>query len=370
MDPDVSIILPCRNEAEFIDSCLDSVLKQDLTGISLEVVVADGMSDDGTREKLARWEAGDERIRVVDNPGRIVPTGLNAALEVVRAPIVIRMDAHSIYPPQYVRNCMDALNRSGADNVGGLVITLPRGHHDGALMVQAVSTHPFGVGGARFRTGSPEGPADTVPFGCFRRDLFARVGLFDERLVRHQDYEFNARIRASGGRIWLDPKITLDYYNQGSVAGLLRQAFKAGRWNVFAWHLAPYSFRPRHGIPGAFLLFLVVGILLASVSRFFAISFAAVMALYLLLAIASSVGQAFKLGRPRLALKLPVVFFAYHVWYGAGLMKGALEVALGRTPYKSDALPWPDAPSARLKPSLHGQPTVPLRASEDLGRVR
>lgn len=246
MIPDVSIILPCRNEAAFIDACLASVLAQEIHGLTFELIVVDGMSEDGTRQKIEAWRERDARVRLVENPGRIVPTGLNVALAIARAPIVVRMDAHCTYPPDYVQSCVEALNRSGADNVGGVVITLPRGRSEGAILVQAVSTHRFGMGGAKFRSGAPEGPADTVPYGCFQRQLFEQIGFFDERLERHQDYEFNARIRASGRQVWLDPQIQINYYNQGTVGGLLKQAYGNGRWNTFAWNVAPYEIGRAH----------------------------------------------------------------------------------------------------------------------------
>lgn len=350
-EPDISIILPCRNEVKFIDACLDSVLNQRVDGYSLEVIVADGMSEDGTRKKLATWEERDARVKVVDNNARIIPAGLNLALAEARGAIVVRLDAHSTYPADYVQNCVNALSKSGADNVGGRVITFPRGTHEGALLVQAVSTHPFGVGGARYRTGALEGLADTVPFGCFRRDLIAKIGAFDERLVRHEDYEFNARIRASGGKIWLDPKIKVEYYNQSDVPGLLRQANLAGRWNVFAWYLAPYSFRARHVIPGVFLLFLVLGGAFALASASWAIVFAAILAVYSTLAVMAAVEQAQRVKRLGLAWKLPFVFFAYHVSYGAGLVSGLFKVLTGRAPVDRMDLPWAGAPATRLRPS-------------------
>jgi len=308
------------------------------------VIVADGMSEDGTRRKLAEWRARDSRMQVLDNVRRIAPAGLNAALKVARGSIIVRMDAHSIYPANYVQNCVNTLRRTKADNVGGVVKTMPRNEADGALIVQAVSSHWFGVGGSKYRLEPMEGPADTVPFGCFPRGLFDRIGYFDERLVRHQDYEFNARIRKCGGQVWLDPKIQLQYFNQESVRGLLQQAYLAGRWNIFAWNLAPYAFNVRHVVPGIFLMFLVAGMIAAMMSGTTATLYFAIFALYLALAVIAAVGQARKLARPRLAVKLPFAFFAYHVTYGMGLWSGLVAVVTGRVPYKVNALPWEGAP--------------------------
>lgn len=292
MTPDVTVILPCRNEARYIGACLDSLLAQRLGGSELEVLVVDGMSTDGTRETVSARAAADAHVSLLDNPQHIVPTGMNLALRRAQAPVIARMDVHCVYPPDYLASCLHALRESGADNVGGLVRTLPRGNGGAARTVAALSCHPFGVGDARFRTGASAGYVDTVPFGCYPKATFERYGVFDERLVRNQDYEFNARLRAAGGKVWLDPTIVAEYFNQGTLLGLLRQALVTGRWNVFTWYVAPYSLRPRHLVPGVFVAALLLGGLLASLLPLFLALFLATAALYALLAVASAGQQA------------------------------------------------------------------------------
>ncbi len=352
MTPDVTVILPCRNEAKHISACLDSILAQNVGAIELEVIVVDGMSEDGTREAVSAVAASDERVSLLDNSRRIVPTGMNLALRRAHAPVIARMDVHCVYPPDYLASCLTALRESGADNVGGLVRTLPRGQGGAARTVAALSSHPFGVGDARFRTGARAGYVDTVPFGCYPRETFERYGVFDERLVRNQDYEFNARLRAAGGKVWLDPSIAAEYFNQGTLAGLLRQAFLTGRWNVFTWYLAPYSLRLRHLIPGLFAAALLLGTMLASFVPFILTLLLATAGLYALLAVCSAAQQAVRFRDALLVMTLPPAFFAYHLSYGAGTLLGAAALLLRRLPFTATTPPWSGAPGLRLHPSM------------------
>lgn len=356
MTADVSVILPCRNEARFIGPCLDSLLAQRLDGRTLEVIVIDGMSTDGTREIVAARAAMDARVTLLDNPRHIVPTGMNIALRRATAPVIARMDVHCVYQADYLAACLAALATSGADNVGGVVRTLPRGDGLGAETVAALSCHKFGVGDSRFRTGGAAGYVDTVPFGCYPRTTFERYGLFDERLVRNQDYEFNARLRAAGGTVWLDPTIVAEYFNQGSLRGLLRQALLTGRWNAFTWYVAPYSLRPRHVVPAIFVAAMLVGLLLGAFAPAVRVLLVATAGVYALLALAAAAQQAAAFRDPRLLLTLPPSFLAYHVTYGLGILLGAARVASGRLPFERSALPWRDAPGPRLRPSLRLRP--------------
>src|SRR5688572_7628844 len=202
MPPKVTVILPCRNEARYIGPCLDSILAGAYPADLLEILVVDGHSTDETRALVKDYAARHPQVRLLDNPARIVPTALNIGIRAATGDVIARMDAHVIYPPEYLPRLVAALEESGADNVGGCVITLPA---DGTATAQAIAIalgQPFGVGNSHFRIGSPKARfVDTVPFGCFRRELFNRVGMFDEELVRNQDDEFNARIISRGGKI-------------------------------------------------------------------------------------------------------------------------------------------------------------------------
>ena len=200
----VSVVVPCRNEIRHIRAFLDSVLRQELGRIEMEVLIADGMSDDGTRLVLDEFERRFAAIRVLDNPEKIVSTALNRAIREARGEIIIRMDAHTTYAPDYVRSCVEVLHETNADNVGGPALTRADGYIAQAI---ALAFHtPFASGGAKFRDPRYEGPVDTVTYGCWRKSTLERIGLFDEKLVRGQDYELNVRILSCGGTVWQSPK--------------------------------------------------------------------------------------------------------------------------------------------------------------------
>lgn len=233
--------------------------------------------------------------------------------------------------------------------MGGVFVTLPRDDSPRARLVQAITTSRFGVGNANYRLDAAEGPADTVPFGCFRREVFEEVGLFDERLVRNQDYEFNCRLARAGKRIWLNPAIEVRYYNQATLSGLFRQAFGTGKWNPWMWFVAPYSFAPRHAVPGLFVvsLFLVLGLWFLVPNGWIAV--AAILVPYFVLALIASFQQGRRYGFA-LALPLPVLFFTYHVSYGLGTLWGALRLLTGATPVQKIREPWPGAGRCRAWP--------------------
>jgi glycosyltransferase involved in cell wall biosynthesis len=345
--PLVSIVIPCRNEREHIEGCIRSVLRQECPPEGFEVIVADGMSDDGTREILARLVQEDSRLQVIDNPRRIVPTALNLAIRRARGAWIVRLDAHSEYPPDYLKLCIETGERTRADNVGGAFVTLSRKETFMGRIVQALTTHWFGVGNAGFRVGAEEGAADTVPYGCYRRRVFERMGWFDERLVRNQDYEFNRRLAKAGGRIWFNSRIKILYYNQADFTGLLRQAFITGEWNVYMWYVAPYSFAWRHAIPLAFVSTLI---LMASCSflwrRAAFIVLAAILSAYFILALKASGEQSKRYGK-RLFPFLPFAFWLYHVAYGLGELRGIVRLVIGRAPVQSEPEPWKGAGSFR-----------------------
>ena len=330
----VSILIPCYMEREFIRGCLDSVRAFDVPdGWSAEVIVVDGMSTDGTRAIVMECAAGDSRIRLVDNIRRIQSAALNIGIAESRGEYVMRLDAHSTYPTDYLRLCLETALRTGADNTGGIAVTMPRGEGYGAKLVQALTTHKFGVGDSGFRTGAAGGEVDTVPYGFFKRSVFDRVGLFDERLIRAQDYEMNARIRLAGGKIWMNPAIQLRYYQQPDLPTFIRkQIVKEAPYNAYMWYVAPYSFRIRHAVTGVFAAGMILGLLLASATRPIAWLFGATMALYAALALASAFQQALRYREVRHVFVLPVSFFLYHFLHGTGVLFGLCRLATGTAP--------------------------------------
>jgi glycosyltransferase involved in cell wall biosynthesis len=322
----VTVIMPIRNEAAFIARSLGAVLDQDYPAERLEVVIADGMSTDATREVVR--SLADARpaiaVRIVDNPAQIVPTGFNRALAVARGDIIVRVDGHTIIAPDYVSECVAALRRSGADNVGGRMDPVSEGTF-GRAAAQATASR-FGVGGARFHYSDIEEWVDTVYMGAWPRAVFQNIGLFDEEQVRNQDDEFNYRLLSRGGRILLSPRIRSLYYNRSTPRSLWRQYFQYGYWKVRVMQKHPGQMRPRHFVPPAFVATVGLGVLLAPVSSIFAKVLLAAVGSYISASIVASVIVGW--GEPLAqAVMLPVAFATLHVSYGLGFLAGLLRFA-------------------------------------------
>lgn len=260
----LSVICPIYNEERYIRGCVESVLAQDFPHDDLEVIFADGMSTDGTRDIVAQYAAAQPWIRLIDNPRRIVPTALNAAIQASRGDIIMRLDAHASYPPNYFSALVSAHSRIKADNIGAVCHTDVLHRSPKALAIREVLAHPLGVGNSAFRTGiDAERDVDTVPFGCWRRDVFDRFGLFDERLVRNQDIEMSKRILRGGGRIVIIPDTYSTYYARETFGKLARNNYGNGKWNILTvWYTRELnSLSPRHFIPLIFLLSLIIPLL-------------------------------------------------------------------------------------------------------------
>jgi cellulose synthase/poly-beta-1,6-N-acetylglucosamine synthase-like glycosyltransferase len=225
--PLVTIAMPCRNEEAYIESCIRSIQAQDWPRDRLEILVADGMSIDATREILARLAEEDRRIRLIDNPAQLQASGLNECVRLARGEVIVRMDAHADYAPDFVRQCVSTLERTGADNVGGAA--RPRARTFFQRCVAAVLESPLGIGGSQYRKASTEGFVESVWPGAFRRSVFERVGLFDPRAVTNEDAELNQRITEAGGRVYLSRDIVVHYYPRESPRALARQYFKYGQ---------------------------------------------------------------------------------------------------------------------------------------------
>lgn len=320
--PLVSIVLPCRNEAENIIECLHSILEQEPPEGGFEVLVADGMSTDGTRELLSELAPHFPQIRVLDNPGRIVSTGLNAAIREARGSIIVRMDAHTTYAPDYIKQCLAVMSETGADNVGGPMRTRAETLSEEAI--RAVFHSPFAVGGARSHNVEYEGWVDTVIYGCWKKSTFREVGGFDEELVRNQDDEHNLRMSRKGYKVYQSPRIRSWYRVRGSLSGLFRQYMQYGYWKILVIqkHGAPASWR--HVVPGGFIAGLA---LLAMWGCFWRPAFWAELGLavpYLLLVLLMSLFMAARSGWRLLPL-LPAAFCCFHVGYGYGFLRGVWD---------------------------------------------
>ena len=328
--PTVSIVVPCRNEKDHIESAVESILGQEPPPGGFEIIIADGTSDDGTRSILGRLAEENSQLHIVDNPCGIVSTGLNQAIRTARGKIIIRMDAHTSYARDYVRQCVELLTETGADNVGGPWIA--RGNGRIGQAIAAAFQSPFANGGARGRHPNYSGPVDTVYLGCWPREVFDRIGFFDEELVRNQDDEFNLRLVRSGGKIWQSVRIKSSYYTRESLRQLFAQYVQYGYWKarILQKHRRPASFR--HLIPASFVLMLMV---LPVLSLLWATAFwawVALLGLYIAFSISVSALTAASSGW-NLFLVLPSIFATFHLAYGWGFLSGVADfIILRRKP--------------------------------------
>ncbi len=322
----LSVIAPCRNEAAHVDAFCANVAAQQLPpGVELEVLIADGRSDDGTRERLADWCRRDARFRWLDNPQRIVSTGLNHCIADARGQVLARLDLHSSYAPDYLAQCLAALARSGADNVGGPWKAV--GHTPMQRAIALAFQSRWVVGGARSRDLDYEGEVDTVYLGCWPRASFERFGGFDEQLVRNQDDEHNLRIRLHGGRIWQSRAIRSAYAPRDSLRQLFRQQHQYGYWRPFVMRKHGQPGSPRQLVPAAFVAAIGVSLLLAPWRVWplagLALAYGSYLAMASALAASRAPGESSAVG---VLLRLPVVIAAYHLGYGLGSWRGLLDV--------------------------------------------
>ena len=332
----ISVVIPCRNEVRHICEFLDSLLRQELDPAwEMEVLVADGQSDDGTREALRRYMDKSPNVRMIDNPQQIVSTGLNAAIGAATGQIIVRMDAHTTYARDYVQECVRALQESSADNVGGPWVAAGRGWVGKAIA--AAFRSPFCTGGGKAHDPGYEGEVDTVYLGCWKRTVFERAGLFDPDLVRNQDDEFNFRLRRLGGRIWQSPRIRSAYTPRDSITAVFRQYLQYGFWKVAVMRKYGALASWRHAVPVLFVCSLLLSIVAIPLTvamglRTATATLAAVLSLELLVYLTACIAAAVTFSGSlewRARLILPGVIAVYHVAYGLGFLIGILTPAGG-----------------------------------------
>lgn len=320
MSMTVSVILPVRNECAFIEQGLGAILSQSYPAERIEVLVVDGMSEDGTRDIVRSYirHNPERSIRLFDNPARFAPQAFNIGIQEARGDVVIIVGGHSQIASDYVRECVRALNATGADCVGGLLNTV--GQTRVARAISLAQSSPFGVGGVAFRTGVEKGTfVDTVAFGAYRKEVFQRIGLFDEELVRNQDDEFNFRLTQAGGRIWLEPAVRSVYYSRASLSRLWHQYFQYGAYKVRVMQKRGAVPAWRHLVPCMFVVALMLSLLLTLVTGqlWWAL---VVMLPYLVANVTASTWAA-----RRDWGTLPLLPFAYgilHLAYGTGFLAG------------------------------------------------
>lgn len=329
--PTVSIIITCYNEYACINKCLDSIIASEYDFDQIEIIIVDGMSDDGTREIIEDYCQHYGFVRLIDNPRRIKPAGNNLGIDAASHEYVLIMDGHTAYPPDYIKKVVQGSIETGSDNYGGIIEVLPRENTLIARTLAIVNTSPFAVGNAHYRIGSNKvREVDSVPFGCFKRTLFDRIGMFHPDLPRAEDRDINARIKASGGTIYLDPSIKCQYFIRSRLLDYLKWIKANGYWVFYASHFTPVKFRSwRNYIPLLFVLncivFLAVYFLIPPV---FVSIICIPQILYVLLDLVFSCRIGISKRRPISAALALFIFPLTHLAYGWGSILGILKLKI------------------------------------------
>lgn len=328
--PFVSVIIPCRDEELFIGKCLESIILQDFPKENLEVLVINGNSEDETRKIVKEFALKYPFIRPLDNPQKFTPFGLNIGIKASRGEIIIRMDSHAGYEKDYISKCVRYLQESGADNVGGVIKTLPAKNTLQARAIAKVLSHPFGAGASYFRIGSKKPRfVDTVFGGCYKREVFdpppGGIGFFNEKMIRSQDIEFNKRLKKAGGKILLHPDIVAYYYPQADFRKFFKHNFTDGFWTTYPLKFKVRFFSLRHLMPLFFAAGFSGSLILGFFSIWFKILFILIFGSYLLINLFFSFKIALKEDL-RYSFILPPVFFNRHFAYGLGSLWGLIKI--------------------------------------------
>jgi glycosyltransferase involved in cell wall biosynthesis len=320
MLPKVSVIVPCYNEQSTIRLLLDALHQQTYPRANMEVIVSDGMSQDRTREAVAAFQKDfpDLEVRLVDNPLRNIPSGVNRGIEASRGDLIVRFDGHAKPYPDYVENCVKAHGEGRGENVGGIWEIRPGADTWIAKSIAVAAAHPLGVGDALYRHTKQAAEVDTVPFGSFRRTLIEKIGFFDESLLTNEDYEFNVRVRRSGGKIWLDPSIRSVYFARATLLELIRQYWRYGFWKWRMLRRYPDTLRWRQALPPLFVVSLMVLIVLSIFLPPTRILLAGELLLYLSIMILAGLYAALRQHKAYLILGLPLAIPAMHIAWGSG----------------------------------------------------
>jgi len=333
MLPLISIVIPCRNEEKFIEKCLKSILDQDYPKEKLEVLVVDGMSVDRTREIIASYSKKHSNLKLIDNHKKITPTAINTGIQNSKGGVIIVLGAHTFVEGDFISKNIKYLQQTKADCVGGRVKAVGRGFW--GKVISFIMSSPFGVGDARFRYSDREGYADTVAFGAYRREIFQKIGLFDENFRYGQDAELNFRLIKSGGKIFFTPRIESYYYVRSSLSELWCQYFRYGysKAKLFRKHETLASVRSI--VPTIFLLALFFSGVLGLFLKPFSFLFFGVCLAYLFLNIIFSFQISFKNGF-KYFFPVMITFPVLHFSYGLGFLKGILDFLILKKEIKSD----------------------------------
>jgi len=318
----VSVIVPCYNEQATIRLLLEAVYTQTYPHSQVEMLIVDSMSTDHTREEIAAFiqTHPDFQVKLLENRKRTIPSALNQALQAAQGEVIVRLDAHSVPRRDYVERCVAALEAGLGENVGGIWDIQPGAPGWVARSIAAAAAHPLGVGDALYRFTAQAGYVDTLPFGSYRREMAERIGAYDETLLANEDYEFNVRLRQSGGRVWLDPAICTTYYARSTFPDLARQYWRYGFWKLRMLKRYPDTIRWRQAAPPVFVLSLL---LLGGMALFWPLAgwlLLAELAVYFLVLSLTGITLAVRRGEPGLVFGIPLSVATMHLAWGSAFL--------------------------------------------------
>lgn len=324
--PLVSVILPTLNEEKTIEKTIISFIESDYQNV--ELIVVDGMSSDRTREIVERLkEKYPNKIRLLENSKKYTPSGINIGIKNANGKYIMLASGHASYSKNYISACVQALENNECDVAGGVMEVLPRSSSVKAVAISEILKHPFGIGGAKYRTNNQKKEyVDTVAYGIYKREIFEKVGLFNEELIRNQDIEFNIRLKNAGYKILLIPEARAYYYARDTYTKLWQNNYSNGFWVTHSSKFVKRAYRPRHLVPMLFVLYLIsLLLLLLPVNRVLKFLYALPASLYLALSIYFSSQVAIK--HKKIAL-VPYTFFSFlvlHISYGIGSIVGIFK---------------------------------------------
>lgn len=326
MNKYISIIVPIRNEENYIKDCLQSILNFDYPKEFLEILFIDGMSEDKTVEIIKSYMEKYKNIKIIKNEKKIVPVAMNLGIKESNGDYICRLDAHAKYPKNYISKLFEWSQKLDADNVGAVCITDIKSKTNVAKAIQFVMSDKFGVGNSLFRVGVKDAlEVDTVPFGFYKKEVFDKIGLYDERLVRTQDLELNKRLKRNNGKIYLIPDVQCTYYPRENFKDFFKNRFETGRWVILSSYFTNNlkSISIRHMVPLFFTLVVILSFLLGFIEKDFFYIFGFIIIFY------SSILflRAFKIKKELFyALNILIGYFILHFSYGLGSLKGIIEI--------------------------------------------
>lgn len=328
----LSVICPIYNEEKYISQFLDSISQQDYPKDDLEILLVDGMSKDRTRDIISEYANKYPCLRLVDNPQQTVPYAMNNGIKSAKGDVIIRLDAHAEYPSNYFTALVQKLNElEGAENVGGVCITLPCNETVAAVAIAECLSNKFGMGNSYFRVGAKEVMSvDTVPFGCFRKSLFDKVGLYDTDMIRNQDDELNGRIIKNGGKIYLLPDVEIKYFARDKISKVRKMFYQYGLYKPLGNKKLGSPATIRQFFPLLFVIGLVVGLILCLLFPVLLPFYGAVIVLHLLIGVIEGIKSARKTYKYGCIFFMPYIFLNMHISYGIGYLRGMYNLLFHR----------------------------------------